>query len=77
MGFFRFMSSMAGRVTRGVAGLFIFLLGVLIVSSNPLWVIAIVVGFVVMAAGLLDFCIFAPLAGKPFMGPKLREALKK
>lgn len=76
MAFFTFMSSMSGRVLRGVAGSLIFVLGLLLVSSNPLWLVAIAVGFVVMAAGLLDLCIFAPLAGKPIMGAKLRDALK-
>lgn len=73
MGFFRFMSSSAGRWLRGLAGLVLFLLGLLL---GGWWLIMAAVGFVVMAAGMLDFCIFAPLAGKPFMGPKLREALK-
>jgi hypothetical protein len=75
MAFFRFMSSPAGRVLRGVVGGVLFLLGILMASANPLMIIAIALGFVVMSAGVLDFCIFAPLARKPFMGPKLRDEL--
>lgn len=75
MAFFTFMSSPAGRVLRGVAGALLFLLGILIASANAWWLIAVVLGYVVMAAGVLDFCIFAPLAGKAFMGPKLRNQL--
>lgn len=75
MGFFKFMSSPAGRVLRGVAGGLLFLLGLLMASANAFMLILVVVGYVVLSAGVLDFCIFAPLARKPFMGPKLRDAL--
>lgn len=75
MAFFKFMSSMAGRVLRGVVGGVLFLLGILMASANPGMLIAVALGFVVMSAGVLDFCIFAPLARKPFMGQKLRDAL--
>lgn len=75
MAFFKFMSSPAGRGLRGVAGGVLFLLGILMASANPWMILAIALGLAVMAAGVLDFCIFAPLAGKPFMGKKLREAL--
>lgn len=75
MAFLTFMSSPAGRLLRGVVGGVIFLLGILMASANPLMIIAIALGYIVMAAGVLDFCIFAPLAGKPFMSKKLREAL--
>jgi hypothetical protein len=38
------------------------------------WVILSAVGLVVFLAGALDFCLFAPLAGKPFNGRKLRAS---
>jgi len=31
-----------------------------------------VVGAVPLAAGLFDFCVFAPLFGNPMSGPKIR-----
>jgi hypothetical protein len=74
--FLGFMASQAGRLVRGVAGLALILIGFLVVGGIWGWVIA-VVGLVVFAAGAFDFCIFAPLFGKPFKGPALREALKK
>lgn len=67
---------MAGRLARGVAGLALILVGFLLVGGAWGWVLAIV-GLVVVAAGAFDFCIFAPLFGLPFMGPALRQALKK
>lgn len=77
MTFFAFMSSMTGRVLRGVVGFIIFLLGVILVSANPWWLVAIVIGFVVMTAGLLDLCLFAPLARLPLKGALLRERLAR
>jgi hypothetical protein len=38
------------------------------------WILAIV-GLVPLAAGLFDWCVFAPLFGLPFVGPRLRQAL--
>ncbi len=36
-----------------------------------------VVGFVPLAAGVFDFCVFAPLASYPFQGPRLRESVRE
>jgi hypothetical protein len=33
-----------------------------------------VVGLVPLLAGLVDFCLFAPLFGSPLSGPKIRAA---
>lgn len=72
MGFLKFMSSVAGRWTRAIAGLALLAIGFI---TGLAWLG--VVGAAVAAAGIFDFCIFAPLFSKPFMGPALREALKK
>jgi hypothetical protein len=46
-------------------------LGIWVVSGTWGWVL-IVVGLVPLAAGLFDFCLFAPLFGLPFVGDQLR-----
>ena len=74
-GFFRFISSPAGRIARIVAGLALILVGLLALEGIGGWILAIV-GLVPLAAGLFDWCVFAPLFGLPFVGPRLREALK-
>lgn len=67
MGFVKFMASTAGRITRLVAGVALIIWGVS-ASLVVLWL----VGAVVAAAGLFDFCIFAPLFKMPFSGKKIR-----
>ncbi len=74
-GLFRFLASMAGRITRIVAGAILILAGLLVVHGAAGWVIAIV-GLVPLVAGLVDVCVFAPLFGHPFQGPALRKALQ-
>ena len=71
-GFFGFLASTAGRITRIVAGLILIYLGLWPVGGTWGYVLAIV-GLVPLAAGLFDFCVFAPLFGLPFVGTKLRE----
>ena len=73
--FFKFIASPAGRVIRAVAGLALILIGLLLVGGTGGWILAIV-GLVPLAAGLFDWCLFAPLFGLPFVGPRLREALQ-
>jgi hypothetical protein len=34
--------------------------------------IVAIVGLVPLAAGVFDFCVFAPLFGNPMSGPKIR-----
>jgi hypothetical protein len=67
----KFLGSTAGRWVRAVAGLALVAAGV---SSNSVWIG--LVGAVVAAAGILDFCIFAPLFKKSFSGKKLRASFK-
>ena len=73
---FAFLGSMAGRIVRAVAGIILIVLGLVLVRGVGGWILA-VVGLVPLAAGLFDFCVFAPLFGKPFQGKDLREAVKK
>ena len=65
MGFARFMSSLSGRMLRIVAGIALILIGILVVHGAG-GIILGIVGLVVAAAGLFNFCIFAPLFGGPF-----------
>jgi len=71
-----FLTSMAGRVVRGVVGSALVFFGALFVGGAWGWLLAIV-GLVVFAVGALDFCILAPLFGLPLSGPALRKALKQ
>ena len=71
MSIIKFLGSTAGRWTRGIVGLAIVGLGIVL---GGWWVILSAVGLVVFLAGALDFCLFAPLAGKPFNGRKLRAS---
>lgn len=66
MGFARFMSSLAGRLLRIVAGIALIVVGLAMVHGT-VGIILAIVGVVVFAAGLLNFCIFAPLFGGPFL----------
>lgn len=71
MGFARFMSSAVGRILRVLAGIALVLLGLVIVDGA--WgIVLAVVGLVPLVAGLLNFCVFAPLFGGPFLGKEVR-----
>ena len=72
MGIIKFLASTAGRWTRGIVGVALVVIG--IVLGGWWWILA-AVGAVVFLAGALDFCILAPLFGKPFSGRKLRASL--
>ena len=69
--FCTFMASTAGRIIRVVAGIALVALGLLVLKGTAGIVVA-VVGLVPLAAGLFDFCVFAPLFGCPMSGPKIR-----
>ena len=73
--FFGFIASPAGRVIRIIAGVALILIGLLAVGGIWGWILAIV-GLVPLLAGLFDRCVFAPLFGLPFVGPRLRETLQ-
>lgn len=70
--FVNFMASTAGRITRIVAGLLIIAVAFLALSGTAAIIVA-VLGAVPLAAGLFDFCVFAPLFGAPLSGPKIRS----
>lgn len=72
MGFIKFMVSTAGRWTRGIAGAALLIAGI---NTNIIWLA--VIGAVVTAAGLFDFCIFAPLFKLSFSGKKTRAHFTK
>ena len=74
-GLFRFLGSSAGRVTRIIAGVVLIVVGPVTVQGAAGAILA-VVGLAPLAAGVFDFCIFAPLAGLPFSGEGLRKAVK-
>lgn len=69
--FVTFMASGAGRAVRIIAGVALILIGLLVVKESTGIIIAII-GVLPLAAGLFDFCIFAPLFGAPLSGPKIR-----
>jgi hypothetical protein len=71
---FEFLASSAGRIVRAVLGLIVIALGIWTASGVWGWVL-IVIGLVPLAAGLFDFCLFAPLFGLPFVGENLRRYL--
>jgi hypothetical protein len=71
--FVKFMASPAGRIVRIVAGIALVAWGVLGIQGVG-GIIVAVVGLVPLAAGLFDFCVFAPLFGAPLSGPKIRAA---
>jgi len=69
--FIRFMASTSGRILRVVAGIGLVAWGLLSLDGAAGIVVA-VVGLVPLLAGLLDFCVFAPLFGLPLSGPRIR-----
>jgi hypothetical protein len=75
-GFFRFISSTAGRVVRVVAGLVLLVLGLLVVQGAWSWVL-VLLGLVPLLAGIFDWCVFAPLFSLPFVGERLRRAVEE
>ncbi len=71
MAFIGFMASSAGRFTRIIAGLALIGIG-LVALHGPGGVALTIVGVVPLAAGVFDFCIFAPLIHLPFLGLAIR-----
>ncbi|MBW4031183.1 MAG: DUF4337 domain-containing protein [Acidobacteria bacterium] len=71
MGIIKFLGSTPGRWTRGIVGIAIAAIGIVL---GGWWFILAAVGVVVFLAGALDFCLFAPLLGKPFRGSELRAS---
>ncbi len=74
MGFVQFMASTAGRALRIIAGLVLIALGLNARTTGG--IILAIVGLAPLAAGVLDFCLIAPLLGKPFRGKDVRAMAK-
>ena len=66
-----FLASPAGRIVRVVAGLALILWGVLGLAG-AIGVVVTIIGLVPLAAGIFDFCVFAPLFGAPLSGARIR-----
>lgn len=66
-----FLASGNGRLVRVVAGLILIAWGLFGLHGVAGGVMT-VIGLVPFVAGLFDFCVFAPLFGLPFAGPKIR-----
>ena len=67
----RFLATTSGRITRILAGILLIAWGLLSIQGIAGIVLA-VVGAVPLLAGVLDFCVFAPLFGAPLSGPQIR-----
>ena len=74
--FVRFMQTPAGRIVRVVGGGALIGAGLYGVGGVPGYVMA-VLGVVPLAAGLFDFCVFAPVFRTPFRGAKIREMIRE
>ncbi len=70
-GFVDFMASTNGRIARIVAGIVLIALGLLVITGTT-GIIVAVVGLLPLVAGVFDFCVFAPLFGRPLSGPQIR-----
>lgn len=74
--FVSFMASSTGRVIRVLAGAVLMAWGWFVIGGAAGILIG-AVGLLPLAAGILDFCIFAPVFGAPLSGPKIRAAKTK
>ncbi len=71
MQFINFMASQAGRAAKIVVG------ALLIVVAMAAWhgvveTVVVVLGGILIAVGIFDVCLLAPLFGKPLSGRKIR-----
>lgn len=71
--FLKFIASPNGRWLRVAAGLSI--IGTSALRKEKINWPLLLIGLVPLSAGLLDKCVLAPLAGKPFSGEQLRKQL--
>jgi hypothetical protein len=72
--FFRFIASPLGRWIRIIAGAALIVIGLVWVKGTIGWIL-FAVGLVPLAAGIFDWCVFAPLFRLPFLGPRLRQSV--
>ena len=66
-----FLASPAGCLIRIAAGAALIAWGLWGLTGTT-GIIVAVIGLVPLAAGVFDFCVFAPLFGAPLSGPKIR-----
>lgn len=71
MAFAKFMNSTQGRILRIVGGLALIGGGLIAVGGVPGLTVA-ALGLIPLAAGLLDFCVLAPVLSVPWSGAKIR-----
>lgn len=67
-----FLGSTTGRWVRGVAGVVLLVLALLVGGPGG-WVLG-ALGVVFVAVGVLDVCLVAPLFGRPLRGRDFRAA---
>ena len=67
-----FLASRNGRIVRIVVGLALVVWGFFGIDNVATSIIVLIVGLVPLAAGIFDFCVFAPLFGAPLSGAKIR-----
>jgi hypothetical protein len=75
MKFSKFMASSTGRILRGIVGVILIALG--FIMHSKIGYVIVIVGIVPLAAGIFDFCLFAPLLKMPFSGKAIRACPPK
>jgi len=73
--FARLMSTLGGRLGRGLAGIGLIAIGLGLIGGVPGMVLA-AIGLVPLLAGLLDLCIFSALFGGPLHGSAIRTCTR-
>lgn len=73
MSVLNFLSSTAGRWVRGLVGVALIALAVVL---GGWWLLLAALGVVFVLVGLFDVCLIAPLAGRPFRGTAFRAGLR-
>jgi hypothetical protein len=75
-GFARFVNSAGGRVLRIVVGAAMIAWGCTHVHETS-GVVLLVLGFIPLVAGAMDYCLVSPLLGGPLAGRRVREIASK
>jgi Inner membrane protein YgaP-like, transmembrane domain len=73
MEFARLMATNVGRMMRILAGMILILAGLVVLAG--IWRLILVgAGLLLIAAGIFNFCLVAPLIGAPFFGRDLDKS---
>ena len=78
-GYFAFLASRNGRITRIVVGVILIIIGLAIgfnTDSIVGWIVT-VIGLFPLIAGALDLCLLAPFFGHSFRGAQLRSEVER